>query len=1090
MNLFRLACFFCWMVLWSACERVEKAVEASSPLFVAKNAEVSGLNFSNQLNENEDFNIIEYLYYYNGGGVAVGDVNGDQLPDLFFTANQGPNKLFINRGGLKFGDYTKQAGISSNGGWSTGVTMVDVNADGALDIYVCQVGQYKVLKGKNLLYINNGKGQFTEQAAAYGLDFVGFSTQAAFFDYDRDGDLDCYLLNHSVHDAENYAQAKIRNTRDPLSGDRLFQNVGGKFVDVSTKAGIYGSKIGFGLGIGVSDLNLDGWPDLYISNDFHEQDYLYLNQQNGTFNEVGQSSLGHTSAFSMGNDIADFNNDLRPDLITLDMKPGDEQINKASAGADPYNIYQSKLRYGYHYQYTRNMLQLNCGPNVGGEPSSDLCFAEIGQLAGVDATDWSWSPLWADFDNDGLKDLFIANGIWRRPNDLDYTKFISNAQVQSSASDLALVAKMPSGKVPNVFFQNQGTWTFKDQSKTWADFQPSCSTGAAYADLDLDGDLDLVLNNLNEKAGLWENQAPKQNSLMVSLSDPGSMNPFGLGAKVFLQEKGSITANQVQAIQTTRGFQSGVEAKAHFGLGKNKVDDYYILVQWPDGQWQRNEFSGGGQHLNIKKGKKTSPKAPIALTNEPEILQKIEVAGLNYLHQESDYDDFNYEQLLPHMLSTQGPALAKGDLDGNGQADLVLGGLDIKLFLQNEKGSFTAKSPPVKKGPDYTAATLFDADGDQDLDLYLGTGGGEFTGLDSLLLDQLWVNDGRGQFKLAPSALPLMYSNTAFSIPFDYDFDGDLDLYVGSRSITWAYGEVPISYLLKNEKGIFRDVTEAEAPGLRKLGLLTAGEAWQENGLQKLALVGEWMPLTIVEFGKKGLKVSQVPSSEGWWNTIYGNDVNGDGQRDFLLGNLGLNSELKASVNEPVELWAADFDKNYRLDPILTYYKNGRCYPYASRDELTAQLPGLKKRFPEYQAFAKSAFNEVFPKDQLKDVIHHRAVTFAHSVAYGNKNGQYQLENLPEALQIAPIFAFSAFPASNNGEKAFAAVGNLLEVRPGLGRYDAGKGVILTYANGQWKAKRDPGFLVPGAGRKMVLLPDGRLLVGQNKGSVLVFKSW
>jgi enediyne biosynthesis protein E4 len=1087
MNLFRLACFFCWIVMYSACERKGNAEGPPTPLFVAKTTETSGLNFSNQLKESEDFNIIEYLYFYNGGGVAVGDVNGDELPDLFFTANQGANKLFINRGGLKFGDYTQQAGISSNDGWSTGVTMADVNGDGALDIYVCQVGQYKVLKGKNLLYINNGQGQFTEQAAAYGLDFVGFSTQAAFFDYDGDGDLDCYLLNHSIHDAENYSQSKIRNTRDPFSGDRLYQNQEGKFVDVSAKAGIYGSKIGFGLGIGVSDLNLDGWPDLYISNDFHEQDYLYLNQQNGSFKEVGQSSLGHTSAFSMGNDIADFNNDLLPDLITLDMKPGDEQVNKASAGADPYNIYQSKLRYGYHYQYTRNMLQLNGGLVDPGKPLSGLHFAEIGQLAGVDATDWSWSPLWADFDNDGLKDLFIANGIWRRPNDLDYTKFISDAQVQRSASDLELAAKMPSGKVPNVLFQNQGSLVFKDQSKAWANFQPSCSTGAAYADLDLDGDLDLVLNNLNQKAELWENKAPNQNSLILSLSDPGSKNPFGLGAKVFLQKKGTKTASQVQEIQSTRGFQSGVQAMAHFGLGKSAIGDYNVVVQWPDGQWQSPELGAGKQRLLVKKAN-TSTQAPFALHPEAFGWQQVAVPGLDYLHQESDYDDFNYEQLLPHMLSTQGPALAKGDVDGNGTEDLVLGGLDVQLFLQNEKGAFTAKAIPIKKGPDYTAATLFDADGDRDLDLYLGTGGGEFTGLDSMLLDQLWLNDGLGQFKQAPNALPLMYSNTAFSIPLDFDRDGDLDLFVGSRSITGAYGEVPISYLLKNEKGIFRDVTQAEAPALRKLGLLSAGESWQENGVQKMALVGEWMPLTLVEFGKKGATVSRVPNSEGWWNTIYGTDVNDDGQRDFLLGNLGLNSELKASIKEPVELWAADFDKNYRLDPILTYYKNGRCYTYASRDELTAQLPGLKKRFPEYQAFAKSTFSEVFPKDQLQGAVHHQAFTFAHALAYGKKNGQYQLENLPEALQTAPVFAFSTISTNANGEKTFVAVGNLLEVRPGLGRYDAGKGTILTYAKGKWKAKSALGFYVPGANRKLAFLQDGRLLVGQNQGAVLVFK--
>jgi len=1073
----QLLVYGCLCCLLIACQKTD-----TKTLFTSIPVSQSKVDFSNVLTETEGLNIIEYLYYYNGGGVAAGDVTGDGLPDLFFTANQGANKLYVNQGGLRFKDATAASGIQQNGGWSTGVTMADVNGDGALDIYVCQVGQYKTMRGKNQLYINDGKGNFKEQAAKYGLDFVGFSTQAAFFDYDHDGDLDCYLLNHSIHDAENYSRADIRNTRDALSGDQLLRNNGDAFEDVSAAAGIYGSKIGFGLGIAIGDLNNDGWPDIYVSNDFHENDYLYYNRGDGTFVESITTSMGHTSTFSMGNDLADVNNDGWLDVITMDMKPNDEVVNKSSVGADPYNIYQTKLSYGYHYQYPRNMLQLNRGMVRG---QSNPGFSEIGHLSGINASDWSWAPLLSDFDNDGWKDLFIGNGIWRRPNDLDYLKFISNSTVQRSASDQVLTEKMPLGKVANFAYRNRGDLTFEDVSAVWGLNFEGCSNGAAYADLDRDGDLDLILNNLNEPASIFENQSqnrPNQHWLQITLSAPGK-NPLAYGARVRIVADGQ---EQTQELYSTRGFLSAVEPLLHFGLGTSRKVEL-LEIRWPDGRTQQLKNLPANQRLNINyqgiiPGGKPLPQVLIA--------DHTDQFGLNFIHQENEHIDFDHEQLMPHMLSTQGPALAVGDVDGNGLEDVLIGGRQLFLYRQLVKGKFTGQDLLLDPQCEMVDAAFFDADGDGDLDAYLVSGGHEYIGKNPALLDVLLINDGKGKFTQNPRALPQDYADGSCVVPLDFNQDGAMDLFVGSRSIFSSYGLVPASFLYQNDgKGNFNEVSAQVAPELQKIGMVSAACTIQQaDGLQ-LAVVGEWMPLSIFSIQKGKLSLSQIPNSEGWWNTVSIADYDRDGQPDLLLGNLGLNTELKAATEQPVELFVKDFDQNYQTDPILAYFKQGRRYTYMNKDELTSQLTILKKQFLEYRPFAECGFEQVFSADMLKGAVQHKAVTFASSWGKYLGNGQYALEALPIEAQFAPIFNFTQIDLDGDGQKEILSVGNWHGIRPSLGRYDADYGCVLTRKGKKWMAMNpaQSGFWVNGQGRKLATLADGSVLVARNNLGLMIW---
>lgn len=1080
-------------LLFVACQGPEQGHEDT--LFRPVPASRSNIAFANRLEETPEWNIIEYLYFYNGGGVAVGDVNNDGLPDIYFTANTAPNRLYLNKGNLEFEDVTEAAGVAGQGNWKTGVAMADVNGDGWLDIYVCQVGRYKSRRGRNQLFINRQDGTFAEQAEAYGLDFQGFSTQAAFFDYDRDGDLDCYLLNHSIHSAENYVEAAIRRQPDSLAGDRLYRNEGGRFADVTRQAGLYSSRVGYGLGVAVSDLDDDGWPDLYVSNDFHENDYLYFNNGDGTFRDGTTGALGHTSTFSMGSDIADFNNDGRADILSLDMKPEEETILKSSVGSDPFNIYQFKLQFGYHYQFPRNMLQLNQGQLDG-----QTRFSEIGQLAGIAATDWSWSPLITDLDLDGRKDIFITNGIWRRPNDLDYLKFTSNQQVQQNAGNLEMAAHMPEGLAANYAYRNQGGLAFEDVSRQWGLDYRGCSNAAAYADLDNDGDLDLVVNNLNANALVFENQVRRQqapNFIRLRLKARGS-NTFGIGSRATLFVGGR---RQTLELFTTRGFQAGVEPVLSFGLGETETIDS-LVIRWPDGTCQLIPAPAANQLLAVEQGKTAEGRGPSAAAQP--LFEKVpaSISGLGFRHRENPFNDFDREKLIPHQLSAQGPCLAVADVNGDGREDLYLGGGRGQagaVYLQSSSGGFQPADLTafIMDFPyEDTGAAFFDADGDGRPDLYVVSGGGEAEPAFALQ-DRLYMNRGKGRFERKFDALPPLEANGSCVTPLDFDQDGAMDLFVGVRSVPGSYGLPPRSYLLRNDgRGNFTDVTGQVAPQLASLGMVTGAALLAREGERLLAVAGEWMPVTFFDVNQPVWAQRTVPGSNGWWNTLSVADLDGDGDDDLLLGNNGLNSSLRASRQEPLELYVKDFDQNGSTDPLLTYYRQGRRYTYFSKDELAEQLVQVKKRYLDYRPFAESTFEEAFPPEMLEGAVHLQAFTLASCWAENQGAGSFELHELPVQAQFAPLFGLTAGDFNSDGRQDILGVGNWYGVRPSLGRYDASYGLCLGGGEGGAFMAVEPaesGFAVFGEGRAIapVRRADGSLLlvVGRNDDVPVVFRA-
>lgn len=1033
------------------------------PLFSLQQPDITGIHFQNTLPvDDSTFNILDYIYYFNGGGVATGDINNDGLIDIFFTSNMGDNKLYLNKGNFVFEDITNKAGVKGISNWKTGVTMADVNGDGLLDIYVCAVGDFKTLKGKNELYINNGNLTFTESGAAYGLAVTAFSTQATFFDYDKDGDLDMFLTCHSVHSVESVKNATERTAYSPQSGDKLFKNEqkNGKvfFKEVTHEAGIYNSSIAYGLNVIVGDFNNDNWDDIYVSNDFHENDYYYINNKNGTFSEMNEKAFGHESRFSMGSDVADLNNDGWLDIVTVDMLPKDEKVLKSSASDDPFDIYRFKMSNGYHTQYSRNCLQLNTG---GGN-----FFSEIGLYSGMESTDWSWCPLAADFDNDGIKDLFITNGIVKRPNDLDYVKFANGPTVFKSlentrSADKMAIDKMPSGKVPNYMFQGQKKLKFIDRSQAWGFAAPTLSNGAAYADLDNDGDLDIIINNINSPAMIYKNNSReqnKQNYLDIQLTGSGN-NTNALGAKVIIKNKSGLQLNYITG---SRGFLSASTNIIHFGLGQQTTVDT-VQVIWPLGKTMSLTNVQVNQRLHLKEQDAAVTGINLLPTsssvNASMLFKDItSEAGILWKHNENDFVDFNVQPSIPHMVSTQGPKVAVADVNNDGLDDFFICGARDQasaLFIQNKNGVFIEQQRALFAADSVSEAVnalFFDANGDGYPDLYVSCGGNEFWGNEKQIQDRLYLNNGKGQFTRS-NGLPLFYGNNSVAVAADFDRDGDMDLFVGGRVISKRYGDIPTSYLLVNDgKGNFKIAPDAIAPHLNKTGMVTDA-VWTDinrDGWPDLAIVGEWMPVTLFINNKGKLKdittAEGLENTTGLWQSIKAEDIDNNGYPDLLVGNWGENSKLKTNEAYPLTMYAGDMDNNGSFDQVLAVAKEGKYYTFSNKEDIEKQFPGIiRKQFEGYAQMAGLTVQEIFG-EHLKTMAKLTANTLFTSIVW-NDGKSLKIERMPDPFQWFPVFAWSVADFDKNGYKDILAAGNFYGVIPFEGRYDAGYGQILLYKN-------------------------------------------
>lgn len=1072
-------------------------------LFEKLDSKQTKIDFINQITETKDFNILDYLYFYNGGGVSSGDINNDGLVDLFFVSNQGKNKLYLNKGNMQFEDISQKAGIEGFSDWKTGVTMADVNGDGLLDIYVCAVGNFKGMEGSNELYINNGDLTFTEKANQFGLDFTGFSTQAAFFDYDKDGDLDCYLLNHAVHNTRSYDRVNTRMLKDNEAGDYLYRNDGGRFVDVSKEAGIYQAAMGYGLGISVADLNNDGWMDIYVSNDFHEDDYYYINQKNGTFHEGIKEHFKHLSRFSMGSDIADINNDGYQDIMTLDMYPEDEKVEKSSVGEDPLDIYLYKLQFGYFNQYSRNCLQLN----MGGEKFSDVAVS-----SGVAATDWSWSTLMADYDGDGIKDIFVSNGILRRPNDLDYLKFVIGDSLHyglptSHQLDQKAIDLMPSGKWHNYLFQGSKDLRFKDKSQAWGFEAEGISNGSSYADLDNDGDLDLITNNLNEAAGIYQNNARqllKNNYLKIKFKG-SDKNTFGIGAKVILKTK---DGQQLQQLVPTRGFMSSVEPILLFGIGKQTQIDS-VLVIWENEKMQILTKPTINTTLTVEQKNASILVKDFSFVTKPKPLFEELSNALNipYKHQENTYFDFNRELLIPFKVSIEGPKLAVGDVNGDGLEDFYVGGAKYQagqLYLQKSTGFVLSKQAAFLADSlqEDVDALFFDADGDKDQDLYVVSGGNEFYDNMPEQFDRLYINDGKGNFTRNPKALPPMYDNKSVVRPVDFDQDGDTDLFVGGRVLAYQYGLSPKSYLLINDgKGKFSDQTQQRAPGLREAGMISDA-VWVDLDQDKdldLVVIGDWMPIKMFYYdqGKLALQENELSELSGFWAGLSVGDFDKDGDMDLVVGNLGTNTKLRRDPGGELKMLIKDIDHNDTKEHIVAYNRAGKdtWYPINSKDEMGKQIPSIiNKRFTDYKKFAGLSIDELFEKEELEGAIEKRINTFESIYVENLGGGKFKRKDLPSLAQVSKIMVIKTEDVNLDGNLDVIIGGNFNGASMYQARYDAFFGLILAgNGRGDFKAliPTDTGLLLEGDIRdiKQIKTAKGILyLVSRNNDQLQVFK--